>query len=335
MPSNEHIPIIDISSLVNLRQSRQQVALAIHQACTQHGFFYISHHGVSVALQERLERLSEQFFALDLETKMQIAMSKAGHAWRGYFPVGNELTSGQADLKEGIYFGEELGQDHPMVKAQTPMHGANLFPEVPGFRETVLAYMQVMKRLGQQLMQGIAMSLNLEPDYFYQHYTRDPLILFRIFHYPPPAASSKDQNFQWGVGEHTDYGILTILKQDANGGLEIKSGERWIAAPPIPNTFVCNIGDMLEKMTGGYYRSTPHRVLNLSGKNRYSWPFFFDPNFNSTVQPLPMHNTATEHHYERWDHANIHSFQGSYGDYLLGKVGKVFPELKSKVLNSN
>lgn len=159
------IPVIDISSLVSDNRL-DTVANQIRQACCGTGFFYIVEHGVDKGLQNRLEQLSRQFFALDLETKMQIRMALGGRAWRGYFPVGGELTDGKPDLKEGIYFGSELNQTHPAVQAGIPMFGANLFPEIPQFRETVLEYLAVMTQLGHAVMAGIALSLNLEASYF-------------------------------------------------------------------------------------------------------------------------------------------------------------------------
>ena len=259
-------------------------------------------------------------------------MSLGGRAWRGYFPVGGELTSGKPDLKEGIYFGAELEDDHPLVMAGTPLHGPNLFPaDMPPFRETVLAYMAALTTLGHSLMAGIALSLGLEESYFFDRYTSEPLILFRIFNYPPhPPNTAAESNL--GVGEHTDYGLLTILRQDMSGGLEIKIKSRWVAAPPIPNSFVCNIGDMLDRMTGGRYLSTPHRVRNLAGHNRLSFPFFFDPNFSAEVRPIEIDAKANDNKEERWDRASVHEFNGTYGDYLLSKVSKVFPELRRKVL---
>src|SRR5205085_6451443 len=124
--------------------------------------------------------------AQTVETKLAIGMAKGGRAWRGYFPVGNELTSGKPDLKEGLYFGAELPDDHPLVKAGVPMHGANLFPaNLPSFGETVIEYMEAMTRLGHHLMAGIALSLGLDEVYFAERYTAEPLTLFRIFNYPP------------------------------------------------------------------------------------------------------------------------------------------------------
>jgi isopenicillin N synthase-like dioxygenase len=322
------IPIIDISQLIGGTEGRHAVAARIGQACRECGFFYITGHGVDEGLQQRLEYLSRRFFAQEVEAKMQIQMSLGGRAWRGYFPVGDELTSGQPDLKEGLYFGAELGDNHPMARAGVPMHGHNLFPsKITGFREIVLEYMAVMTRLGHTLMRGVALSLGLDESYFADRYTGDPLILFRIFNYPAqPDATA------WGVGEHTDYGLLTILKQDEAGGLQVKSQSRWIEAHPVPGSFLCNIGDMLDRLTGGLYRSTPHRVRNASGRDRLSFPFFFDPNFNAEVEPLPVDATMVDDRDERWDRASVHEFRGTYGDYLLDKVSKVFPQLRREVL---
>ncbi len=334
-----HIPIVDITALVSgtgdssaqtLRE-RNAAAAQIGQACREFGFFYIVGHGVDEELQRRLEQLSRQFFAQDIETKLKISMALGGRAWRGYFPVGDELTSGKPDLKEGIYFGAELGDDSPLVKAGTPMHGSNLFPSnIPQFRETVLDYMAAMTQLGHALMAGIALSLGLEESYFADRYTSDPLILFRIFNYPPEPSLHNG----WGVGEHTDYGILTILKQDESGGLQVKSKSGWIAAPPIPGSFACNIGDMLDRMTGGLYRSTPHRVKNLAQRDRLSFPFFFDPNFNAEVKPIELGGlgVVNDDKDKRWDKASVRDWSGTYGDYVLSKVSKVFPQLRQAVL---
>src|SRR5262249_1235502 len=325
------IPIIDIGPLIDSRKDRYAVADEIGRACRECGFFYITGHGVDEELQPRLEELSRKFFAQDVETKMEIRMSRGGRAWRGYFRVGGELTSGQPDLKEGVYFGAELGDDHPMTRAGVPMHGPNLFPSnIPGFRETVLEYIAMMTGLGHALMRGIALSLGLDESYFDEHYTGDPLILFRIFNYPAPTTSAAATG--WGVGEHTDYGLLTIVKQDESGGLQVKSQSQWIEAPPVHGSFVCNIGDMLDRLTGGLDRSTPHRARNLSGRDRLSIPFFFDPNFNAEVKPLPIDHIAVDDRDERWDRTSVHEFRGTYGDYLLGKVSKVFPQLQREAL---
>ncbi len=320
------LPVIDIRALISQTEDRHQVARQIGDACREWGFFYVTGHGVDPRLIRELEEGSRRFFAQDLEKKLEIKMARGGRAWRGYFPVGDELTSGYPDAKEGIYFGAELDDDHPMVQAGTPLHGKNIFPAaMPEFRKSVLDYMGAMTQLGHRLMAGFALALGLEETYFADHYTADPLILFRIFNYPPADANL-------GVGEHTDYGLLTILWQDNAGGLQIKRGSTWVEAPPIADSFICNIGDMLDRLTRGSYLSAPHRVRNESGRNRLSFAFFFDPNFNAEIKPLPIDIPLNDNKAVRWDHASVHEFRGTYGEYLLSKVSKVFPELRNQVL---
>ena len=329
------LPLIDVAPLVAGTAGRDAVAAQIGAACRAHGFFYVTGHGVDAALVQRLEDLSHQFFDLPEETKMQWRMALGGRAWRGFFPLGGELTSGRPDWKEGLYLGTELPATHPLVQAKTPVHGPNLFPDVPGFREIILDYMAAVTQLGHRLMEGIALSLGLQASYFAERYTADPLILFRLFNYPAqPVPEGLD--VQWGVGEHTDYGLLTILHQDNVGGLAVHTTPGgWIDAPPIAGAFVCNIGDMLDRMTGGLYKSTPHRVKrNTSGRHRLSFPLFFDPNFEARVQRIEglAGAEALDDSAERWDRANVHAFSGRYGDYLLAKVSKVFPLLRDEVL---
>eukprot|EP01089_Gocevia_fonbrunei_P009689 TRINITY_DN22069_c0_g1_i2.p1 TRINITY_DN22069_c0_g1~~TRINITY_DN22069_c0_g1_i2.p1 ORF type:complete len:327 (+),score=72.80 TRINITY_DN22069_c0_g1_i2:84-1064(+) len=308
------VPVIDVQALVSdsgSLEDKLKVAEHLGNACHNVGFFYIKNHGISEELQNKLEELSRSFFNQDVSIKNQISMDKGGPAWRGYFPVGGELTSGKPDNKEGN----------------------------PELKQTVLDYTSALTELGHKLMGGISLSLNLPYDFFSNNYTTSPLILFRIFNYPPNAAGDKET---WGVGAHTDYGVLTILKQDESGGLEVKNrNNQWISAPPVPGTFVINIGDMLEKMTGCWYRSTEHRVRNpLESKHRISFPFFFDPNWDAKIRKIQLSLTEDQEKQrleleknqggaeERWDGVNLHADQqGTYGDYLVGKVLKVFPEL--------
>jgi isopenicillin N synthase-like dioxygenase len=180
------------------------------------------------------------------------------------------------------------------------------------------------------LMRGVSLALGLDADYFVRTYTERPTVLFRIFNYPARDPGGEEWRSAWGVGEHTDYGLLTLLAQDRHGGLQIKAREGWIEAPPIDGALVCNVGDMLERLTGGRFRSAPHRVRNVSGQDRLSFPLFFDPDFAAVIQPLPAtsgRDRVEADRAERWDGESVHVFEGTYGDYLLSKVGKVFPEL--------
>jgi isopenicillin N synthase-like dioxygenase len=328
------LPIVDVGPLLPgapraAGPAAAVVAGQIQAACRGYGFFYVTGHGVPADLIAELADASAEFFALPEPDKLEIAMARGGRAWRGYFPVGAELTSGRPDLKEGLYFGAELPADDPRVLAGWPLHGRNLFPaQVPRLRPLVLAYLDALTTAGQAVLTGVALSLGLDDDYFAASYAADPTILFRIFHYPPSAPAGVD----WGVGEHTDYGLVTLLAQDDSGGLQVATPAGWIDAPPVAGTLVCNIGDMLDRMTGGWYKSTPHRVRNVSGHGRLSFPFFLDPGFTDEVPPLPDHAAAAGDGSRRWDGQDLQAFSGTYGDYLLGKVAKVFPQLRREAL---
>jgi isopenicillin N synthase-like dioxygenase len=321
------LPLIDVSALLDPRAhptACAQVGRAIDAACRDTGFFLVTGHGIDPALRDDLERLSREFFALSDEVKAQIAMARGGLAWRGWFPVGAELTSGRPDRKEGIYFGTELPASDPRVLAHTPLHGPNLFPSEPaGLAPVVLQWIEAVTAVGQAVLSGIALGLGLDRDWFAARLTADPTVLFRVFHYPPGDAES------WGVGEHTDYGLVTLLAQDHHGGLQVRSGDVWIDVPADPYAFVVNIGDMLERMTRGGYRSNPHRVRNLSGADRLSFPLFLDRSWDATVTPLPetAFRDQADDSSQRWDGQSVHAWEGVYGDYLTAKVAKVFPEL--------
>jgi isopenicillin N synthase-like dioxygenase len=316
------LPVIDVGPL-RTGVGADAVARAIDAACRETGFFCVTGHGVEPELQATLDAEARRFFALPQAAKAEIAMANGGRAWRGWFPLGGELTSGRPDQKEVLYFGEELPPDDPRVQAGRPLHGPNLFPDdVPGLRAAVLEWMAAMTSLGHLLLGGIALGLGLAPDWFERDLIREPTVLFRIFRYPPTDDAG------WGVGEHTDYGLLTILAQDDRGGLQVRGAGGWIEVPPTPGVLVCNLGDMLDRMTGGRYRSTPHRVRNAAEGDRLSFPFFFDPGWEALVGPVPLVDDApADDAASRWDGTSVHEWHGTYGDYLLGKVSKVFPEL--------
>jgi isopenicillin N synthase-like dioxygenase len=330
------IPRIDLRPISEGGGRASEAALQIDRACRDLGFFYVLGHDVDPRLGNRLDTLAREFFALPETEKASIRMALAGRAWRGWFPLRGELTSGIPDQKEGIYFGAELGPDHPRVRARTPMHGPNLFPDRPAeLRQAVLEYIEQMTELGQTVLSGIALALGLPSSWFAQNLTTDPLVLFRIFRYP--ALEISDRPTEWSVGEHTDYGLLTLLAQDDTGGLQVRTHSGWIDVPPVEGSFVCNLGDMLERLTGGIYGSTPHRVRNPGSSDRLSFPFFIDPSWDAIIERLPLGTRsgnetqngaeARQDCSDRWDHENLHEFGGTYGEYILNKVGRVFPDL--------
>lgn len=321
------VPVIDMAPLLGADDpARRATAARIADACEDDGFFQVVGHGVSPRTIATLAFQASAFFALPAAEKATIAMERGGAAWRGWFPLGGELTSGRPDDKEGVYFGEDLPPDDPRVVAGWPLHGANLWPAaIPGLRPAVDAYMTACAHAATALMEGISLALGLEADYFARACLARPTLLFRIFRYPPTSPGN------WGVAEHTDYGLLTLLAQDDVGGLEVKGRTDWVPAPPIPGALVCNIGDMLERLTGGRFVSTPHRVVNRAGRERLSFPFFYDPDFAARMDPVPA-PARRRVAGPRWDDADVHAWDGTYGDYLRAKVGRVFPELSAAAL---
>ena len=318
------LPVIDISPLFEPGTTARAMAAALQigEAAARDGFFYVSGHGVADDVIRALDAASRAFFALSEAEKAEIAMPKAGAAWRGWFPLGGELTSGLPDQKEGIYFGEELAPKDPRVAAGWPMHGANLWPARPAaLRPAVETYMSGTVRAAEAILRGVSLALGLPADHFAKSFLTRPTVLFRIFRYPPAEPGG------WGVGEHTDYGLLTLLAQDENGGLQVRADEGWLEAPPVPGTLVCNIGDMLERLSGGRFVSAPHRVLNRSGRARLSFPLFYDPDFEAVMTPVVPPVDIGHRNRPRWDQADPKAFSGDYRHYLTGKVAKVFPDL--------
>jgi isopenicillin N synthase-like dioxygenase len=338
------LPTIDLSLAGSSELIDTELAQRLDQACREFGFFYLQGHGVDTAVVDALMDLSRSFFALGVDEKCGIHMSKGGRAWRGYFRVGDELTSGVPDAKEGIYFGTELDANDARVQANWPLHGSNQFPPLSGFRAAVLQYMNAVTDLGHRLLGLLARGLGLDAHFFVEHYTRDPTILFRIFNYPPQQPSSNRpvqhdvtaplSETNWGVGAHTDYGLLTLLKQDSIGGLQVRHGEGWIDVQDVPDSFVCNVGDMLERLTSGRYLSALHRARNSSVHNRLSMALFFDPSFTAQLQPIESVQPEREqpHTDVRWDDIDPNQTVGTYGEYLLQKVGRVFPTLRDASL---
>src|SRR4029453_4067100 len=179
-----HLPVIDVS------RAPAVVAREIDTACRDLGFFYAVGHDISAKLAADLFAAALRFLRLPVDAKREIAMARGGRAWRGWFPLGGELTSGVPDRKEGLYFGAELGPAHPRGAAGVPLRGPNLFPAHPAaLRKAVLAYLDALTDLGHLLARGLALALGLDGDWFATHLTADPTILFRIFRYPPTGTT--------------------------------------------------------------------------------------------------------------------------------------------------
>jgi isopenicillin N synthase-like dioxygenase len=351
------IPVIDIAKLSEegaCPHCQAEIKESIGVACRDHGFFYVKGTGIPEELTSRIEASSRTFFAQDNKVKREIDMSKGGYAWRGYFAVGDELTSGRADQKEGIYFGIE--EDPQDVR---PLHGPNLWPTHTGheqYKKDVLEYLEHMKRVSNVIMDAISTHLysltnNNEQEQLQNDFKQSffsPTELFRVFGYPAPnlSTSQNPDPADFGVAEHTDYGYITVLYQDNTGGLQVKTSSGWEDVPPIPGTFVVNLGDALEHHSRGYLKATSHRVLHhrkpgASTQQRISFPYFFDPDMSTIMSQIKFSDSnmnlasvsnAQQRLKERWDGQDLTLFKGSYKDYLLNKISKVFPELYENVV---
>ena len=256
-------------------QGRAALALDFRKACLESGFLYLVDHGIAEALIEQVLTQSRRFF--DLPEWEKRRFDKANSPCnRGYEPLRGQVLEPGAppDLKEGYYIGADLSPQDPRVAAGLFNHGPNLWPQgLPGWREVMERYFEEMTALCARIMRALALSLALPQDYF-DGFCADPMATLRLLHYPPqpsqPAPGEK------GCGAHTDFGALTLLLQDGVGGLQVFDSHRgWMDAPPVKGAFVVNLGDLIARWTNDQYRSTLHRVINISGKERYSVPFFF------------------------------------------------------------
>ncbi len=274
------IPVVDIGPLLD-GSDPMTPARQIHAAFRDVGFMYIKNHGISEAERQGMLDRAAEFFALPDAVKQALHIERSGRTLRGYIPLSAEnLDPGvNVDLKEAY----DLGAEEP--DADLPFFGANPWPEgwEDGKRE-VLAYHDKMVRLTRQLFRGVALGLGLDADHF-APILRHPITVLRLQHYPPQEPDPEPGTT--GCGAHTDYGSLTILGQDGIGGLQVraKSGA-WIDVPPLPGTFIVNIGDLMEVLTNGIYTATLHRVINTHGLRRYSYPFFIDSDYDALIEPI-------------------------------------------------
>ena len=281
------IPVIDAAALGGGDiDAIVHASRALVEAAERVGFFYVRNHGVPDSLVERVFSLSRRFFALPADAKQSVRIN-ALH--RGFLAIGDARMYDEArvDLKESFIWGPELGLDDPDVAAGKPLMGPNQWPAaLPELGPALTAYSAAVMDCARTLLRGFAVSLGLDVDFFRERFAK-PLARCSLIYYPPqPPESGREQ---FGVAPHTDYGGLTLLNQDDTGGLQVRTraGE-WVIAPPIPGTFVVNIGDLMARWTNDRFVSTPHRVVNSSGRARYSVGVFFDPAFDTVIDPAEL-----------------------------------------------
>ncbi|HTJ25435.1 MAG TPA: 2-oxoglutarate and iron-dependent oxygenase domain-containing protein [Candidatus Limnocylindria bacterium] len=272
------LPVISIAGLRSPDPNdRAVVAREIRAACVDKGFFYVCDHGVPKDLIAKVFEEVRRFFSLPVERKMTVDIAKSS-AFRGYEPMRVQTleVDTPSDIKEAFTFDRDLPLDHPSVVARRFGYGQNQWPEdLPGWRETLETYRLVMDELATLMVRGMSLSLHLSEDALDGFSGADASGTVRLIHYPPqPKNALPDEK---GCGAHTDWGAFTFLLQDDAGGLQVwDQHEGWVHAAPIPGTFVVNVGDMMARWTNDLYKSTMHRVVNVSGRDRISVPFFYN-----------------------------------------------------------
>lgn len=280
------IPVLDLAQLDEGPGARAQLFSEMREACETTGFFYARNHGVPAAASDRIFEQCHRLFALPKADLQELAMTRSP-LYRGFLEVGQRGTNLQRppDILEAFNLGQDYGPDHPGVIARKPLHGPNQWPDLPGFKEAVEEWQGEMHRLMHTILRATCGAMDLSYEQIGPWFEK-PLCQMRLLHYPPQPP---EIGHMMGARPHQDTSFMTILLQDDRGGLEVeaRNGE-WLQAPPRPDMFVVNVGEYLELLTSGVCYPAKHRVVNRSGRDRYSVPFFFSPNFDTVVDPLPQ-----------------------------------------------
>ncbi len=277
------VPVIDIAPLAGEGASTA-LAREIGDACHEVGFMIVRGHGIAPTTISRMRDAVVGFFAQPLEYRLSRSITKDNY--RGYIPLGffTPNTAGvRADRYEGYKLHLEVDVTDPIC-TECALYGPNKWPDRPaGFRRAVLDYWAACDRVATMLLDALATALAVPPATFRRAFDI-PLTNMTLLHYPPQAADCEG----FGIHPHKDTDALTILAPDPVGGLEIKrtGSSDWIPADAPDDALIVNIGDLLELWSGGYFRSTPHKVVNVSGRERYSFPYFAVPRHDTLVEPL-------------------------------------------------
>lgn len=312
-PTLSALPVIDMGGLGDPAQDAA-IARQLDDAFSRIGFCYFTNIGVSQALVDGVFAQSHRFHTQADAAKRALVMNDFH---RGYMPPKTSLIATstvakvtQPNLSESLMVMHEVPEGDP--RTGQPLQGPNQWPaELPGFKEGVQAYDQAMGAFCRRLLRPIALALGLDADWMAPYFA-NPTTFLRLLHYPPQPAEAGEDSF--GSAPHTDYGFITVLVQDSNGGLAVRNKDgSWLAAPPVPGSWVVNVGDMLSHWTNGRWQSTPHSVRNTSGRDRYSCPFFFDMDMDSTVACVPTCCDADNP--PRYPPVR-------YGDYLMERLDK-------------
>eukprot|EP00742_Colponemidia_sp_Colp-10_P003205 GILJ01003414.1.p1 GENE.GILJ01003414.1~~GILJ01003414.1.p1 ORF type:complete len:352 (-),score=45.12 GILJ01003414.1:95-1150(-) len=333
------LPFIDISPFLPENhtvpgndEKKKAVAKQLDTACREVGFFYLTGHGVPEEATRKVLDVAREFFQQPREEKEKLSIRNQPGSGRGYQRLGENVTRYQKDWHEAVDLYRELPADHNVIRwlsegseeEQQRKSGMrplvtdrNQWPNTPAeFKPLMEEYVQTCQRVGGYVMRAMALGLGLEEGFFEDTYLNEGFWVMRVIGYPPLASSEGHDGVGRSCGEHTDYGCLTLVNQDQTpGALQVMNAAgEWVNANPIPGAFVVNIGDMITIWTNGLYKSTLHRVMNIATNYRVSIPFFYEPNYDSVITPLP--NVG--------DPASYSQKAVMYGDHLFGKVANNF-----------
>lgn len=318
-PAADSLPIIDISGLRGGHAAkRARVAEEIGRAAHHVGMFYVRGHGIERDLIERVYTQARAFFALPEQVKLESHIARSRNH-RGYVPFsekGDYADEQGERLYEAFDSGLELSATHPAALA-SPLAGPNVWPLMVGFKNTVTEYYNAIAELGQLMCRAFEHTLGVKRGYF-DAFMRAPASQLRLLHYVENDAPPRDEQMQ--MGAHTDYECFTLLHQGGPGLQSMSVDKQWVDVPPIDDTFVVNIGDMLEVWSNGYFVSNPHRVLN-TGKERFSMPFFVAADYDAVIEPVPTAQRA----FTARRYAPVVA-----GEHLINQLMRDFPYLRNR-----
>jgi isopenicillin N synthase-like dioxygenase len=281
-----NVPIVDLQGLTSHSTSQRiELSKQLNTICHEIGFFYIVNHGIEPALCDKFRRMQKRFFELPELQKQKLSKHHSPQ-FRGWEKLGSELTNNQVDYREQI----DIGRERTAIENPDPYYmaliGPNQWPRdniLPGFKDNVLEFIDRLSTLSGQILRLMSLSLGLDENHIQAVFGDQPSPYTKLIRYPPTRPGER------GVGVHKDSGFLTLLLQDQQSGLEAQMNNgSWVSVLPIENTLVVNIGELLQLMTQNYFIATPHRVRNDNPTDRYSCAFFYSPDLNTPLDPLPI-----------------------------------------------
>jgi isopenicillin N synthase-like dioxygenase len=282
----EKIPLIDLQPWFGARQrARQELCQQVGRVCHEVGFFYVVNHGIPAQTSAAYLAALKSFFALPLAAKQAIDKQDSPQ-FRGWEQLGSELTNNEIDYREQI----DIGVEREAIRNPDPYYlalvGPNRWPAeslLPGFRKTVNHYFDCLAELSRQILRIMSLALGLDETHIERVFGANPSPYLKLIRYPRSPSGGH------GVGTHKDSGFLTLLLQDENRGLEAQANDNsWYRVDPIPGSLVVNTGELLQLVTRNYFIATPHRVVNCGASERYSSAFFYSPDLETSLDPLPI-----------------------------------------------